>query len=90
MSEHDVASVERHVLETLAEVLGEAAGGLRAEQVLADYAWDSIVSLEVLAQLESRLRVTLDLREFHAARTLGELISLVARAAGTGRRTAAS
>lgn len=83
-------SVEGHVLEILSEVLGEAADRLRAEHVLADYQWDSIGSLEALAQLESRLEVTLDLREFHAVRTIGELTSLVARAAGAGRETPAS
>jgi acyl carrier protein len=88
MNEHDTASVEAHVLEIVTEALGEVAGRLRAEHVLADYAWDSIVSLEALAQLEGRLGVTLDLREFHAARTLGDLTSVVARAAGAGRMTA--
>jgi len=83
-------SVEGHVLEIVSEVLGEAADRLRAEHVLADYHWDSIGSLEALAQLESRLGVTLDLREFHAVRTIGELTSLVARAAGAGREAPAS
>jgi acyl carrier protein len=89
MSERDAVSVEGHVLEIVAEVLGEAAERLRAEHVLADYEWDSIGSLEALAQLESRLDITLDLREFHAARTIGELMSLVERAADARRRTPA-
>ncbi|GAA3132321.1 acyl carrier protein [Nonomuraea sp. NPDC049421] len=71
--------VSRVVTEVLAEILGEDAGRLRHEDVLAERDWDSISSLEALAQLESRLRVTLDLREFHAVRTVGDLTELVGR-----------
>lgn len=71
------------VLETLSEVLNESAGDLRAQPVLAAHEWDSVASLEVLSLLESRLAITLDLRTYHGARTVDDLIDLVAAAAGT-------
>jgi len=83
----DTASV---VLNTLSEVLNKPIGELRAHPVLATHGWDSLASLEVLSQLESRLAVTLDLRDYHAAHTVTALIDLVAAAATTsaaaGRR----
>ncbi|WP_410579345.1 acyl carrier protein [Amycolatopsis sp. lyj-108] len=83
----DTASV---VLNTLSEVLNKPDGDLRARPVLATHGWDSLSSLEVLSQLESRLSVTLDLRSYHAAHTVTALIDLVAVAAttntGAGRR----
>jgi acyl carrier protein len=71
------------VLNTLSEVLNEPVDDLRAQPVLAAHEWDSLASLEALAQLESRLAVTLDLRAYHAARTVDDLIDLVAAAAAT-------
>jgi acyl carrier protein len=76
----ETVSIEATVLDTLGEVLNESVGDLRAQPVLATYDWDSVVQLEVLAQLESRLGVTLDLRSYHGARTLEDLVELVAAA----------
>jgi acyl carrier protein len=76
----DTASVQTTVLQTLSDVLNEPAGTLLTRPVLATYDWDSLASLEVLAQLESRLDVTLDLRSYHAARTIDDLVDLVAAA----------
>jgi acyl carrier protein len=78
----ETVSIEATVLDTLGEVLNESVGDLRAQPVLATHDWDSVVQLEVLAQLESRLGVTLDLRSYHGARTLEDLVELVAAAVG--------
>jgi acyl carrier protein len=71
-------SVGATVLEILSEVLEEPVDDLRKEPVLAAHDWNSLVSLEVLAQLESQLDVVLDLRSFHAVRTVDDLIGLAA------------
>lgn len=73
----DPVSIEPTVLAVLADVLGEPAADLRAQPVLAAHDWDSVASLEVLAQLESRLGVVLDLRSYHRVRTLDDLVRLV-------------
>lgn len=78
----DTTAVEAVVLSTLSEVLMEPVDALRAQPVLAAHDWDSMKSLEALSQLENQLSVTLDLRAYHAARTLEDLIDLVAAAAG--------
>jgi acyl carrier protein len=74
---NDPAQIEAVVLDTLSGVLNEPVGDLRAQPVLAVHEWDSLASLEVLSQLESQLGVTLDLRTYHAARTVEDLIGLV-------------
>ena len=83
----DPASIEATVLYILCDVLNESVGDLLAQPVLAAHEWDSLASLEVLSQLESRLGVTLDLRPYHDVRTLDDLIDLVAAAVTS--RTAA-
>jgi acyl carrier protein len=70
-------SVESTVLEVVAEVLNEPVEAIREVPVLAAHAWDSIASLEVLAQLESVLSVNLDLRAFNSVRTVDELVDVV-------------
>lgn len=82
MDQGDSASVEATVLDVVAEVLNEPVAAIREVPTLAAHAWDSIASLEVLAQLESILDVTLDLRVFNSVRTVGELVDVV-RAATT-------
>jgi acyl carrier protein len=57
---------------------------IRDQPVLAAHAWDSVTMLEVLAQLESRLGGTLDLRAYQAARTVTDLVDL-ARSTLTSR-----
>jgi len=73
----DPVPVESTVLAVLEDVLGEPAASLRAQPVLAAHDWNSVASLEVLAQLESRLGVVLDLRSYHGVRTLDDLVRLV-------------
>ncbi|MCC8250179.1 acyl carrier protein [Saccharothrix luteola] len=70
-------TVEQSVLEILAGALDVSVDVLRDEPVLARHEWDSISSLDALAQLENRLDVTLDLRAFHAARTVEDVVALV-------------
>ena len=82
-----VASIEATVLNVLSDVLNESLGDLRAQPVLAAHEWDSLASLEVLSQLESRLGINLDLRRYHDVRTLDDLIDLVETAVAS--RTAA-
>ncbi|GAA4622769.1 hypothetical protein GCM10023196_016300 [Actinoallomurus vinaceus] len=80
------SSVEPTVLDILSDVLRETPDGLYAEPVLAAHGWDSIASLEALAQLEDRLQITLDLRSFHAAHTVPDMVALVTDAvAGKAR-----
>lgn len=89
MSDNDNGGAAELVLDAVGEVLGESAGDLRAQPVLAARDWDSVTSLEVLSRLESRAGVTLDLRAYHAARTVDDLIALVAAAvsrSAAGRR----
>lgn len=76
------ASVESTVRMTISEVLNEPPEEFSDETILAWHGWDSLASLEVLAQLESQLTITLDLRLFNAARTVGDVIKLVADAVG--------
>lgn len=76
----DMPSVDTTVLDVVGEVLNEPVGDLLAQPVLAGHEWDSVASLEVLSQLESRLGVTLDLRTYHGARTLEDLIGIVTAA----------
>ncbi|MFD1146676.1 acyl carrier protein [Saccharothrix hoggarensis] len=71
------AAVEETVLDILSGALDVSADDLRDRPVLAQHEWDSISSLDALSQLESRLDVTLDLRSFHAARTVADIVALV-------------
>ncbi|MFI9009186.1 acyl carrier protein [Actinosynnema sp. NPDC053489] len=70
-------TVEQSVLGILAGALDVTVDALREEPVLARHEWDSISSLDALAQLENRLQVSLDLRAFHAARTVDDVVALV-------------
>jgi len=81
----DRAWVGATVLDILSEVLNEPVGDLRAQPILAGHDWDSLASLEALAQLESQLGVTLDLRSFHAAREIDDIVGLVMNAAASSR-----
>jgi acyl carrier protein len=78
----DSDSVAATVLAVLSDVLSEPAHRLHVEPVLAAHGWDSMASLEALAQLESQLGVAFDLRSFHAARTVGDLVELARAGAG--------
>jgi acyl carrier protein len=70
-------TIEEQIVEILADVLDEPAAALTEEPTLAAHQWDSLASLEALAQLESRFGVNLDLSRFHAAHTVAELVELV-------------
>lgn len=72
-----MAPVEAIVLDILAETLDESVDTLRRQRVLAEYEWDSITMLLTLAQLESRFGITVDLRSYHATRTVDDIIDLV-------------
>jgi acyl carrier protein len=78
MSDLTVDEIEGTVLGVLSDVLGEPPGALSEHPVLAAHAWDSLTTLEALAQLESGFGVQLELRAFHAARTVEDLTSLIA------------
>jgi acyl carrier protein len=71
-------AVEPTVLETLSQVLNVSVDELKAEPTLAAHDWDSFSSLETLAQLEGKLGLRFDLREFNSAHTVDDLVSLVA------------
>lgn len=85
MSTRDsAASAVRTVI---SEVLNEPAEEFGDDTILAWHGWDSLAALEVLAQLENQLSITLDLRLFNAARTVGDVIDLVGQqAAESGER----
>jgi len=74
---YDTATIEQTVCETVAEVLGITAADLAAEPVLAAHEWDSFSSLHTLAELENELGIRFDLRTFHTARTVADLVALV-------------
>jgi acyl carrier protein len=65
------------VVRIVAGIIGEAPGSLRTQPVLAAHEWDSLSSLEALAQIEKEFAISLDLRRFHAALTIDELVNLV-------------
>ena len=70
-------TIETTVLGILSTVLDEPISDLQVRPVLATYDWDSLASLEALAQLENQLDVTLDLRRYHEARNVADLVGLV-------------
>jgi acyl carrier protein len=84
----EAASIEHTVVNILSDVLHESVEDLNNHPVLAAYDWDSLSSLEALAQLESQLGITLDLRSYQAARRISDLVDLVRDASATtaGRR----
>lgn len=75
-----VEEIGEIVLGVVGDVLGCGPQELRDRPVLATHDWDSIGSLEALAQLESSFQVRLELRDFHAARTTDDIAALIAKA----------
>lgn len=73
-------SVKSAVCETLSDVLSLSAEELGDETVLAAHGWDSLVSLEALAQFEAQFHISLDLRLFHGAHTVRQMIQLIEKA----------
>lgn len=82
----DKTNIADRVRQIVAEVLDEPVSAMDANPVLAAHEWDSRVSLEALAQLEAAFVVTVDLRSFHAARTVDDLVDLVVRSQPTPTR----
>ncbi|HEU5268473.1 MAG TPA: acyl carrier protein [Jatrophihabitans sp.] len=71
--------VQQTVETILSDVLRVPVEELRQQPVLASYQWDSLAMLEALAQLESSLGVSLDLRYYQQARTVEDLLALIAQ-----------
>jgi acyl carrier protein len=68
----------------ISEVLNEPAEEFDDDTILAWHGWDSLAALEVLAQLENQLSITLDLRLFNAARTVGDVVALASQQKESG------
>jgi acyl carrier protein len=77
----DSASAQARVLRLLSDILEVPTDALRAQPRLAAHQWDSLNSLEALAQLESHFGTRLDLRAFTMSQTVGDLVALVCRTA---------
>lgn len=77
---NESASIEAIVLRVVAAVVEESEEQVLAQPILAAHAWDSLSTLEALAQLEGGLDISLDLRAYHAVRTLDDLVALVNQA----------
>jgi acyl carrier protein len=80
MSNRD--SVKATVLEILSDVVTESVDDLLAQPVLAVHEWDSLATLEALVQFESKFGITLDLRSYHGAREINNLVDLILAAQG--------
>lgn len=77
----DREAVKQAVLAIVSEVLDVPVQGVVDDPVLATHAgWDSLRSLELLAQVEKKFRVSLDLRRYHAGRTVDDLVDLISGA----------
>jgi acyl carrier protein len=71
------------VIDVLCDVMDEPAAAFEDEPRLGAYeSWNSLGTLRVLTQIEARVGLRLDLREFHAVRTVDDLVDLVGRAHG--------
>jgi acyl carrier protein len=72
-----VSDVGGAVIEVLADVLEVPSANLNRDSELDSFDnWDSMAALEVLMQLESSLRLRLNLQNYNELRTVGELIDL--------------
>ncbi|MFE7446032.1 acyl carrier protein [Streptomyces chartreusis] len=73
----ETGSIEESVREIIADVLGTDPTDIPADQALAALGWDSMNSMEALVRLEKQFSVDLDLRSFHAAYTVTDMVALV-------------
>ena len=73
----DGATTKDSVLGVLSGVLDISVDDLLTQPVLAAHEWDSISSLEAFAALERQFGIEIDLRAFHASRTVDDLVRLV-------------
>lgn len=72
-----VSEVGGAVIDVLADVLEVPSADLNRDSELGSFDnWDSMAALEVLMQLESSLRLRLNLQNYNELRTVGELIDL--------------
>jgi acyl carrier protein len=70
--------LEAVVVGILSDVLEEQPQAFRDQPRLGAYEkWDSMRTLDVLGQLEEQLAVRLNLRDFHRANTVDDLVALV-------------
>jgi acyl carrier protein len=83
------ADIRAGVLEIVSDVVGQPEDILRTQPLLGAHGWNSLAALEGLAQLEKRFSISLDLREYNAARQIDDLVALVAAADPSGRVTRA-
>lgn len=66
------------VIGVLADVLNTDRAALNSDTELGSLKdWDSMAALELLIQLESELRVKMNLQNYNELRTVGQLIELV-------------
>ncbi|MBZ5790687.1 hypothetical protein [Burkholderia sp. LMG 32019] len=77
----EAVSFEPAVLRVLSEILNQPEAALQANPVLAAHAWDSFNSLNALLSLEATFQIKFDLRRFHEARRVDDIVALVASAA---------
>ncbi|MET7801961.1 acyl carrier protein [Streptomyces decoyicus] len=69
---------ERAIISVLCSVPDAEPGDFSQDtRVVAHSQWDSLNSLETMVAIEGALGVRLDLRAYHACRTVGDLVSLV-------------
>jgi acyl carrier protein len=80
------APIEATIVDILSDVLEVPATTLRGQPIVAAYNWNSVATLRALAQIESRLDVTLDLYRYSRARTVDDLVDLVTDAMGDQAR----
>ncbi|KAA2257091.1 acyl carrier protein [Solihabitans fulvus] len=72
-----MSDTQQAVVAVVADVLDMSEDDLHPDTEFSSLEdWDSMAALELLMQLESQLKVKLDLREFHTVRTVGELAAL--------------
>jgi acyl carrier protein len=79
-----MTTVAPTVLETLSQVLNVPVAELEEQPALAAHDWDSFSSLETLAQLEDKLGLRFDLRDFNSAHTVDDLVTLAASLSDAG------
>jgi acyl carrier protein len=71
--------IEAEIVEILCSILDAEPEEFTSDtRVVAHEKWDSLNSLETMVAIETAFRVRLDLREYHATRTVGDLVRLVA------------
>ncbi|MEF9904744.1 acyl carrier protein [Streptomyces sp. P9-A2] len=74
---NDPVSIEETVTDIIADVLGADPADVPPDTALAALGWDSMNSMEALLRLEKRFAVGLDLRSFHDAHTVAEMVALI-------------